>query len=99
MIMRNPIKGRRLGLKSFPESWNLTKDDYVIICGDFGLWDELEMHEGIQTLEAAGWETDYILTHCCATSLQNEISSGYDSDPLTDYFNVPFEDIREIDEE
>ena len=197
----------KLGLKSFPESRNLTKDDYVIICGDFGLWDEspeqnywmnwlearpfttlwvdgnhenydllkqfsvetwnggkvhfirpsvihlmrgqlftiagkrfftfggarshdiadgilerddpmlkvkeremrrrgacyrvnhlswwkeempdeLEMQEGIQTLEAAGWETDYILTHCCSTSLQNEISSGYDSDPLTDYFNV-----------
>ena len=30
----------KLGLKSFPESRNLTKDDYVIICGDFGLWDE-----------------------------------------------------------
>ena len=25
----------KLGLKSFPESRNLTKDDYVIICGDF----------------------------------------------------------------
>ena len=35
MIMRDRIKGRKLGLKSFPESRNLTKDDYVIICGDF----------------------------------------------------------------
>ena len=50
--------------------------------------DESEMAEGLRTLEAAGWQTDYILTHCCSTSLQNEISSEkYESDPLTDYFD------------
>jgi len=31
---------KRLSFKNFPEGRNLTKDDYVIICGDFGcIWD------------------------------------------------------------
>lgn len=28
--------------KQFPESRDLTKDDYMIICGDFGYWDQSE---------------------------------------------------------
>lgn len=35
-----PIDIRKLSIKNFPEQKNLTKDDYVIICGDFGgVWD------------------------------------------------------------
>ena len=29
----------RLNVNSFPEQKEMTKDDYVIICGDFGIWD------------------------------------------------------------
>lgn len=29
----------RLKVDSFPEQKEMTKDDYVIICGDFGIWD------------------------------------------------------------
>lgn len=29
----------RLKAKSFPEQKEMTKDDFVIICGDFGIWD------------------------------------------------------------
>ena len=29
----------RLNMYSFPEQKEMTKDDYVIICGDFGIWD------------------------------------------------------------
>ena len=29
----------RLNVVSFPEQKEMTKDDYVIICGDFGIWD------------------------------------------------------------
>ena len=29
----------RLNVASFPEQKEMTKDDYVIICGDFGIWD------------------------------------------------------------
>ncbi len=30
----------RFSTKNFPEGKDLTKDDYVIICGDFGFWDD-----------------------------------------------------------
>lgn len=30
----------RLSSNSFPEGLNMTKNDYVIICGDFGIWDD-----------------------------------------------------------
>jgi len=30
----------RFSTKNFPEGRELTKDDYVIICGDFGFWDD-----------------------------------------------------------
>lgn len=29
---------KRFNTKAFPEGKDMTKDDYVIICGDFGLW-------------------------------------------------------------
>lgn len=29
---------RKFSTKSFPEQRKMTKDDYVIVCGDFGLW-------------------------------------------------------------
>ena len=29
----------RFSAKSFPEQKNMSKDDYVIVCGDFGIWD------------------------------------------------------------
>ena len=29
----------RLSNKGFPEGKDLTKDDYVVILGDFGIWD------------------------------------------------------------
>jgi len=29
----------RLKVDSFPEQKEMTKDDYVVICGDFGIWD------------------------------------------------------------
>lgn len=32
--------GRRFNTQNFPEQKPMTKDDYVIICGDFGgIWD------------------------------------------------------------
>ena len=34
------VEMNRLSFKNFPESHNLTKNDYVIITGDFGaIWD------------------------------------------------------------
>ncbi len=37
---------RRFANKNFPEQYNMTKTDYVIICGDFGgVWDQQESKE------------------------------------------------------
>ena len=30
---------RRFNTRNFPEQRGITKDDYVIVCGDFGIWD------------------------------------------------------------
>lgn len=50
--------------------------------------DSSDLDEGIRNLKNAGWKTDYILTHCCATSLQNAVTHGkYPSNRLTDYFD------------
>ena len=37
-------------------------------------------------MDGIGWEVDYIITHCCPTSVQDELSSGfYKADALTDF--------------
>ena len=39
-------------------------------------------------LEANGWQVDYIITHCCPTSIQNDLSGGsYKADHLTDFLD------------
>lgn len=54
-----------------------------------------EMWEGMKNLSAHDNKVDYVITHCCATSVQEELERGpekiYQSDYLTDYF-------REIEE-
>jgi len=52
--------------------------------------EELPSEEEYQTARAAldnvGWEVDYIISHCCPTSVQDELSGGfYKSDALTDF--------------
>ncbi len=46
-----------------------------------------EYTEALKKMEEVGWKVDYIISHCCSTSLQNKFSS-YDGDTLTDFFNV-----------
>ena len=59
---------------------------------DYSWWDlELptkdEMKNGINYLEKVNYRVDYIITHCCSTSVQAMISRGtYKRDYLTDYF-------------
>ena len=45
-----------------------------------------EMEEGRSNLSKHGHEVDFIVTHCCATSTQEEMASArFASDMLTDY--------------
>ena len=51
---------------------------------------ELPSEEECQTaranLEKHGWAVDYIISHCCPTSVQDELSGGaYKADHLTDF--------------
>ena len=53
---------------------------------------ELPSEEEYQTardnLGKHGWEVDYIITHCCPSSVQDELSSGfYQADALTDFLD------------
>lgn len=51
----------RLNSRSFPESVGLTKDDYVIICGDFGLWhDTKEERYNLKWLDSKPFTTLFV---------------------------------------
>ena len=58
---------------------------------DFSWWDlelptEEEMKNGINNLEKVNYKVDYIISHCCPTSVQALLSGGkYKKDVLTDY--------------
>lgn len=88
----------RFNKRRFPEQVEMTKDDYVIICGDFGgVWEEElsseeEMEEGWKNLQAYDYKVDYIVTHCCSSSTEALMSHGtYKTDILTEYL----EEIRQ----
>ncbi|MBQ7916158.1 MAG: metallophosphoesterase [Firmicutes bacterium] len=52
---------KRFGRKGFPEQKNLTKDDYVIICGDFGLWEaNRETEYWLNWLEERSYTTLFV---------------------------------------
>ena len=51
----------RLNSRSFPEGVGLTKDDYVIICGDFGLWhDTKEERYNLEWLDSKPFTTLFV---------------------------------------
>lgn len=66
---------------------------------DFSWWDlELptkeEMQNGINNLEKVNYKVDYIISHCCPTSIQTILGSGtYKKDYLTDYFQNIMENV------
>lgn len=57
---------------------------------DYSWWDlELptneEMENGIENLERIDYKVDYIISHCCPTSIQTLLNPIYKKDILTDY--------------
>ena len=49
---------------------------------------EVEYQTARASLDRAGWEVDYIITHCCPSSVQDIFSGGlYQKDPLTEFFD------------
>ena len=50
--------------------------------------DDAEYQTARETLDNAGWDVDYIITHCCPSSIQDIFSGGlYRRDALTDFFD------------
>ena len=53
---------------------------------------EAEMAEGMKNLEKHDFKVDYVISHCCATRVQNILDKGpghlYEADVLTDYFDT-----------
>lgn len=57
---------------------------------DFSWWDlelptEEEMKNGLSNLEKINYRVDYIISHCCPTSIQTILNPSYKKDHLTDY--------------
>lgn len=51
----------RLNIKSFPEQREMSKDDYVIICGDFGIWDNSKREKyNLDWLEERSFTTLFV---------------------------------------
>ena len=51
----------RLNMNSFPEQKEMTKDDYVIICGDFGIWDNSKREKyNLDWLESRNFTTLFV---------------------------------------
>lgn len=49
---------------------------------------EEEYRTARNSLDKCGWTVDYIVTHCCPTSVQDELSGGtYKADHLTDFLD------------
>lgn len=53
---------------------------------------EAEMAEGMKNLQEHDFKVDYVISHCCATGVQNILDKGpghlYEADVLTDYFDT-----------
>ena len=51
----------RLNMASFPEQKDMKKDDYVIILGDFGLWDDSRRErQALDWLEGRSFTTLFV---------------------------------------
>ncbi len=58
--------------------------------GDYSWWDlelptEEEMQNRIKNLEKVNYIVDYIISHCCPTSIQTLLNRSYKKDILTYY--------------
>ena len=46
---------------------------------------EEEMNAGIQNLEKARWDVNFVITHCAPTNIQKKIAPDYEENILTDF--------------
>ena len=44
-----------------------------------------ERNAGIQNLEKARWDVDFVITHCAPTNIQKKIAPDYEENIFTDF--------------
>lgn len=78
-ILRREVAIKQLPFRILNESWWSQE-----------LPTEEELQEGRDNLEKVGYQVDYVISHCCSTSIQDKIVKSmdkvYEADRLTDYF-------------
>lgn len=85
------IRDGILNIDEYEKIYEYQKRGAYFRIRDYSWWDlELptdgEMKNGINNLEKVNYKVDYIITHCCPTSVQAILSGGtYKKDYLTDY--------------
>jgi len=81
-----------LNLDEEERIYNFRKRGAFFRIRDFSWWDlelptEQEMENGIKNLEKENYKVDYIISHCCPTSIQVLLGGPtYKKDILTEYF-------------
>ena len=86
------IRDGILDLDEEEKIYEYRKKGAIFRIRNYSWWDmempaEEEMQNGINNLEKANWKVDYIISHCCPTSIQTILGNGFfDKDYLTDYF-------------
>lgn len=76
-----PIDIHKLNTRNFKEQASLNKNDYVIICGDFGgVWSNNN--------EDKYWQIDYIITHTAPLKIVNTLVYSEDNNHLYSFFNM-----------
>lgn len=92
----NRIEGSTLTEKqmaSLFDTGTLTSEDALFRVNHRSWWKEElpkadEYRTARKTLNQAEWDVDYIITHCCPSSVQDTFSRGlYQRDALTDFFD------------
>lgn len=53
-----------------------------------------EMERGIRALDAAGWDVDYVITHCAPRSVQRILADWYENDAVTSYLELIQRDLN-----
>lgn len=68
---------RRLNTNSFPEQKEMTKNDYVIICGDFGIWDNSNREKyNLKWLEEKPFTTLFVSGNHDSYEMTQELKFG-----------------------
>ena len=84
------IRDGILNIDEYEKIYEYRKRGAYFRIRDYSWWDlelptEEEMQNGIKNLEKANYKVDYIITHCCLTSIQTLLNPSYKKDILTDY--------------